>query len=254
VKPFSILLLVGALFIAIGVLTPHWFSFGFDENSYHSGLYSMVSCHGEEGCETELIFKFLGHGGGMGNTIGMLLGIVILLGGLGTAVINAISGFATMNRRGPAYVSMLMSAILGGVAILHLAIGHGITHPGSWGYSLFLFFFGVIVSVAGGIMAMGAYPAAPRPMMYGYGMQGGMMPGMPGMPMVPQQQYQQQMMIQQQYAQQQQMMQQQQQMQPPPQQQQQYSQQPNCNQCGGPTVWNGQVGKLFCQPCNRFLV
>ncbi len=236
-KPFSILLLVGALFIAVALLTTHWVAGGYDGSTFHAGLYSSGFCHDGD-CESKLMLSYFGRGGPRAMaTIG--LGMLTLLGGLTSCVLAVIAGIATTKgRRGPAAHALLFTAITGFVGLVFLAVTHGIT-PTDWGYSTPLFLLGVGGVVTGAALALKAFPLAPRPMMMmGYGQPMGY--GMPGMPPV----YGQPPGMPPAYGQ------------PPgyvsPQQMQ--PQTPPCNQCGGQTQFVQQYQKLFCGRCNRYLV
>jgi hypothetical protein len=248
-KPSSILLFVGALLLAVAVLTPHWIGYG----DSHGGLVSSTYCRDSSSdCDTEYMIRYIGKGIGARGMLAIVSGILTLLGGLAAVVLGCISGVTTMNgKRGPSMVALILAGVTLFLGIVYTVLVHG-TSPGMWGYSLFLFVIGGGLVVGGSLMAMSAFPSQARGMMM-------MRPGMPGMPGVPMG-----YMPQPGYAAPQ--------MQPPPQgygyaqppqmqgypqqppMQAQQPQQPACNQCGGATVWNGNVGKLFCGRCNRFLV
>ena len=237
-KPFSVLLLVGALFIAVAVLTSHWFAGGSGDSSFHSGLFSSGYCHGDD-CESELLVKFLFRGGGFKTTVGIVLAMLTGLAGIATAVLTVITAFATTaGRRGPLGVAFIFAIATGAAGLLHLVILGGLhsLDPTNWGFSLFLFMLGIGGTITGCVMAMKRLPAAARPMMMGYG--GQMNYGMPGMPPI----YGQQPGMPPPYGQ------------PPGYPQQAQPPPPPCNQCGGQTQLVQQYNKLFCGRCNRYLV
>ena len=264
-KPFSIMLLVGALLIGVAVLTSHWVADGYDDYSVHAGLYSSTFCsHGD--CESAVMIKFLGKGG-VRDMVGIAAGTLALLGGLASAVLAMISAFSTKaGRRGPVQIAVILTGVTAFLALVYLVLMHAIS-PGGWGFSAFMFWVGTAAVITGAMMAMQAIPAAGRMMMMpgyagypqgyqqgyqqGYGQPGMMQPGMPGMPGMPPQGPQMGQMppmgMQGGYP----MQPQQPQMQP---QQPQQPGPPPCNQCGGQTQWVAQYGKLFCGRCNRYIV